>query len=994
MKNKGLIYFLTIIISFLSIYYLQFTFVSQRIQDEATQNARDLDGNIDFGKKQKYLDSIWNKPVYSLLTDFTYKEVKESELNLGLDLQGGMHVTLEVSPVDILKGLSSESKDPDFILAINNAKERVRGTQLNFISEFYSEFQQIAPNKNLSQIFATVSNRGRIGFDTSDSDILDIINEEVESAIDRSFNILRTRIDRYGTSQPNIQRLQGSGRIQIELPGVDNPERVRKLLQGVAKLEFWEVAEVSETEVFQTLQVIDQFAASQNILGIQDIGSDGESSQGEESDLEELFSENSQDNDVDETPSSDSLNQNLLNTTSPLLGNLRSDFGGLFYNLEDTIQINTIINDENVRKLIPSNIKFLWSVKPLSNITDANGNVTDIDGEAIELFIIKTSRGGKAPLTGEVITDARQDLDQSARPSISMQMNSNGAKNWRRLTSQNIGRRVAIVLDDFVYSAPFVQNEIPNGNSQITGNFTIEEAQDLANILKAGALPAPTTIVEDVVIGPTLGKVAQSQGIRSIVSGLMIVLLFMIFYYSGGGIVANFALFFNIFFILGILAQLSASLTLPGIAGIVLTIGMSIDANVLIFERIKEEIRNGANLKQAISNGYNKAYTSIIDANFTTFLVGLILYNLGQGPVKGFAVTLIIGIICSFFSAVFITRVIVEWFSRKGDKSSLRFSFPFSQNFLSSLNLNFLGRRRIAYIFSSTFIGLGIVSFIISGLTLGVDFKGGRSYVVTFNTSQDPTIIETGLQESFDNQGVEVKTFGSDNVLKITTSYLIDDDSDDADLVVRESLVGGLTSLTNQEFNEDETMVDDNSYTISSSSKVGATIADDIQNSSIYSGVLALIAIFIYILIRFRKWQFSIGAVVALFHDTLFVLSAFSIANLFGISYEVDQVFIAALLTIIGYSINDTVVVFDRVRENLGIKAGSEVIPVVNESINKTISRTLITSVTTFVVVLVLFLFGGPSLSGFSFALLIGIIIGTYSSIFVATPVFVDLIKR
>ena len=994
MKNKGLIYFLTIIISFLSIYYLQFTFVSQRIQDEATQNARDLDGNIDFGKKQKYLDSIWNKPVYSLLTDFTYKEVKESELNLGLDLQGGMHVTLEVSPVDILKGLSSESKDPDFILAINNAKERVRGTQLNFISEFYSEFQQIAPNKNLSQIFATVSNRGRIGFDTSDSDILDIINEEVESAIDRSFNILRTRIDRYGTSQPNIQRLQGSGRIQIELPGVDNPERVRKLLQGVAKLEFWEVAEVSETEVFQTLQVIDQFAASQNILGIQDIGSDGESSQGEESDLEELFSESSDDNDVDETPSLDSLNQNLLNTTSPLLGNLRSDFGGLFYNLEDTIQINTIINDENVRKLIPSNIKFLWSVKPLSNITDANGNVTDIDGEAIELFMIKTSRGGKAPLTGEVITDARQDLDQSARPSISMQMNSNGAKNWRRLTSQNIGRRVAIVLDDFVYSAPFVQNEIPNGNSQITGNFTIEEAQDLANILKAGALPAPTTIVEDVVIGPTLGKVAQSQGIRSIVSGLMIVLLFMIFYYSGGGIVANFALFFNIFFILGILAQLSASLTLPGIAGIVLTIGMSIDANVLIFERIKEEIRNGANLKQAISNGYNKAYTSIIDANFTTFLVGLILYNLGQGPVKGFAVTLIIGIICSFFSAVFITRVIVEWFSRKGDKSSLRFSFPFSQNFLSSLNLNFLGRRRIAYIFSSTFIGLGIVSFIISGLTLGVDFKGGRSYVVTFNTSQDPTIIETGLQEYFDNQGVEVKTFGSDNVLKITTSYLIDDDSDDADLVVRESLVGGLTSLTNKEFNEDETMVDDNSYTISSSSKVGATIADDIQNSSIYSGVLALIAIFIYILIRFRKWQFSIGAVVALFHDTLFVLSAFSIANLFGISYEIDQVFIAALLTIIGYSINDTVVVFDRVRENLGIKAGSEVIPVVNESINKTISRTLITSVTTFVVVLVLFLFGGPSLSGFSFALLIGIIVGTYSSIFVATPVFVDLIKR
>ena len=993
MNNKGLIYFLTFIISFLSIYYLQFTFVSQRIQNEATELSRDSEGNIDFNKKQKYLDSIWNKPVYNLISDFTYKEVKESELNLGLDLQGGMHVTLEVSPIDILKGLSSDSKDPDFLLAINNARDIVRGTQIDFISQFYSEFKSIAPNKNLAEIFATVSNRGRIGFDSSDNEILDIINGEIESAIDRSFNILRTRIDRFGTSQPNIQRLQGTGRIQIELPGVDNPERVRKLLQGVAKLEFWEVAELSETEIFQTLQIIDQFVASNNILGTQSDDNISDISI-EESDLEELFTENSDEQQLSDNEIEDTLSQDITNNSSPLLGNLRTDLGGLFYNIEDTLQINTIINNENVKKLIPSNIKFLWSVKSITSTIDANGQVNNIDGEVIELFIIRTSRGGNAPLTGEVITDARQDLDQSARPSISMQMNSNGAKEWRKLTSQNIGRRVAIVLDDFVYSAPFVQNEIPNGNSQITGNFTLEEAQDLANILKAGTLPAPTTIVEDVVIGPTLGKVAQSQGIRSIVSGLIIVLVFMIFYYSGGGIVANLALFFNIFFILGILAQLSASLTLPGIAGIVLTIGMSIDANVLIFERIKEEIRNGANLKQAISNGYSKAYTSIIDANFTTFLVGLILYNLGQGPVKGFAVTLIIGIICSFFSAVFITRVIVEYFSRKGDKSLLRFSFPFTQNFLSRVNLNFLSRRKIAYYFSSAFLGLGLISFILSGLTLGVDFKGGRSYVVTFDTMQDPTAIETGLQESFQNEGVEVKTFGSDNVLKITTSYLIDNDSDDADIIVRESLIQGLSSVTNLKFTKDDTMVDEKNFTISSSSKVGATIADDIQNSSLYSGILALIAIFLYILLRFRKWQFSTGAVVALFHDTLFVLSAFSIANLFGLSYEIDQVFIAALLTIIGYSINDTVVVFDRVRENLGIKAGSDVIPVVNESINKTISRTLITSLTTFVVVLVLFLFGGPSLSGFSFALLIGIIVGTYSSIFVATPVFVDLIKR
>ena len=987
MKNKGLIYFLTITISFLSIYYLQFTFVSQRIQGEATEISRDNEGNIDFKKKQKYLDSIWNKPVYNLVSDFTFKDIKESELNLGLDLQGGMHVTLEVSPVDILVGLSSNSQDPDFLQAISQARENIKGTQLDFISEFYSEFNAIAPQKNLAQIFATVSNRGRIGFDSSDSEILDIINEEVESAIDRSFNILRTRIDRFGTSQPNIQRLQGTGRIQIELPGVDNPERVRKLLQGVAKLEFWEVSELNETEVSQTIQIIDQFAVSQNILNNNLSEENTEIDNTSQSDdIESLLSGNTEN--IENTESVDDTEDNQLNnSSSPLLSNLRSEFGGLFYNLEDTMSINTILSDDKVQQLIPNTIKFLWAVKPTENTADPSDQV-------LELFVIKTSRGGKAPLTGEVITDARQDLDQSARPSISMQMNSNGAKNWRRLTSTNIGRRVAIVLDNYVYSAPFVQNEIPNGNSQITGDFTIEEAQDLANILKAGTLPAPTTIVEDVVIGPTLGKVAQSQGFQSIMAGLIIVLMFMIFYYSGGGIIANLALFFNIFFILGILAQLSASLTLPGIAGIVLTIGMSIDANVLIFERIKEELRNGANLKQAISNGYDKAFTSIIDANFTTLLVGLILYNLGQGPVKGFAITLIIGIICSFFSAVYITRVIVERLSRNGDKSSLRFSFPFSRNLLTSLKIDFLGRRKLAYYFSIGFISVGIISLIIKGLTLGVDFKGGRSYVVTFSEVQVPSEIENGLQQSFNNEGVEVKTFGSDNILKITTSYLINDDSDGADINVKNQLVSGLENITNLSFIEDDSMLDSENFTISSSSKVGATIADDIQNSSISSGIFALIAIFVYILIRFRKWQFSTGAVFALFHDTLFVISAFAIANLFGVSYEIDQVFIAALLTIIGYSINDTVVVFDRIRENLGIKAGSEMIPVVNESINKTISRTLITSMTTFIVVLVLFLFGGPSLSGFSFALLVGIIVGTYSSIFVATPVFVDLFKK
>ena len=990
MKNKGFIIFLTLLISFLSIYYLQFTFVSQNIQDEASEFSRDESGNINFNKKQKYLDSIWNVPVYSFIKDFTFKEIKETELNLGLDLQGGMHVTLEVSPIDIVKGLSGNNQDTDFNQALNNAKESIKGTQLNFVDEFYKEFKQISPQKNLALIFSTVSNRGRIDFDSSDDEILDIINFEVENAIDRSFNILRTRIDRFGTSQPNIQRLQGTGRIQIELPGVDNPERIRKILQGVAKLEFWEVSELNEPEVTRTLSLINQYILSKE----DQISLDQENNDlSEGQDLANLLvdSDDSSLSTSDTSSTGDNVLDSLQNSiSSPLFSLMKSEFGGLFYNVKDTITINNILNDDQVKLLVPPTLKFLWAVKPF----DTENIDLENEDDVLQLFAIKISRGGRAPLTGEVISDARQDLDQGSRPSISMQMNANGAKLWRKLTSNNINRRIAIVLDDYVYSAPVVQNEIPNGNSQITGNFTIDEAQDLANILKAGTLPAPTTIVEDVVIGPTLGKVAQQQGIKSILSGLIIVILFMIFYYARGGFVANVALFFNIFFILGILAQLSASLTLPGIAGIVLTIGMSIDANVLIFERIKEELRNGAILKQAISSGYNKAYTSIIDANATTLLVGIILYNLGQGPVKGFAVTLIIGIICSFFSAVFITRVIVEYLSKKGENSNLNFSFSFSRNFMSKMNFDFLSKRKIAYVFSSSFISFGIICYIIKGLVFGVDFNGGRSYVVSFDEQYNTSEMETSLSQVFDSKGVEVKTFGNSTTFKVTTSYLIDDESDDADLNVKTQLIKGLEQFTNKSFVEDDSRVDDKNFTISSSSKVGATIADDIKNSSYLSGVLALLVIFLYILIRFRKWQFSTGAVVALLHDTLFVLSAFSIANFFGFSYEVDQVFIAAILTIIGYSINDTVVVFDRIRETMGLKVGGNLIPLVNESINKTLSRTIITSMTTFIVVLVLFLFGGPSLGGFSFALLIGILIGTYSSVFVATPIMVELYKK
>lgn len=991
MKNKGGVVLLTIVVSILCVYYLSFTFVAQRVNQQAI-DAATVDNTTDYQKKQQYLDSVWNEPVYNLFgVDFTYKEIKETELNLGLDLQGGMHVTLEVSPVEIVKGISGNSTDPNFLKALDMAKESVKGTQLDFVTEFYNAYKELSPDKSLATVFATAANRGRISLSTSDEEVLDLINTEVDGAIERSFNILRTRIDRFGTSQPNIQRLQGTGRIQIELPGVDNPERVRKLLQGVAKLEFWEVYDMQE--IFPTLQAMNDVMVKEMKAELPEIsGEEAESTTSE--DLGDLLSDDSEEDslsadDLESQLASDStaVDSTFNSQVSPLFSLLKAQYG-LVYDLKDTAQVNRMLKNAKVQQVIPATIKFMWLVKPIKNQDELS---TD---EFLELYAIKSSRGGKAPLSGEVIVDARQDLDQRTQPAISMNMNATGAKKWKKLTGENTNRRIAIVLDNYVYSAPNVQGEIPNGSSQITGNFTLEEAKDLANILKAGSLPAPTTIVEDVVIGPTLGKVAQDQGMLSIFAGLAIVILFMIAYYSGGGMVANLALFFNVFFILGILAQLSAALTLPGIAGIVLTIGMSIDANVLIFERIKEELKNGAGLRQAISSGYGKAYSSIVDANVTTFLVGIILYTLGQGPVKGFAITLMVGIACSFFSAVFITRVIVEWMSKKGDNSKISFTTGLSKNALAGMNFDFISKRKFAYLFSSTFIAIGIIAMIVKGLTYGVDFTGGRSYVVAFDQPVESSALKVALGSSFDNQGVEVKTYGSNNVLKVTTSYMINDESDQADAQVKEALVSGVSEFTNLSYVQDDTKAAEGNFTIVSSSKVGATIAEDIKSASTESVVFALIVIFLYILVRFRKWQFGLGAIIALFHDTLFVLSAFAIANLLGFSFEVDQVFIAAMLTIIGYSINDTVVVFDRIRENLAIRTNSEMKDVFNESLNSTMNRTMITSITTLIVVVVLFIFGGAVLKGFSFALIVGILIGTYSSLFIATPIVVDLNKE
>jgi SecD/SecF fusion protein len=986
MRNKGFVIVLTIIITALCLYYLSFTFVSRGIQQDAIAYATDENGVINLAQKQAYLDSVWNKPVYNLFgLEFTYKEVKDNELNLGLDLQGGMHVTLEISPTELIRGLSGNNNDAAFNLALEKAREAQKSSTENFSTLFLNAYKQDNPGKSIAPIFATAANRGKVSISDSDETVLAFIEKEVDEAIDRSFTILRTRIDQFGTSQPNIQRLPGTGRIQIEIPGADNPQRVRKLLQGVAQLDFWEVIEPNEIYT-QLLAINDLLMKEQRAK--KSNASTKTTQQSETTDDVELTDLEKQLQAAQESDALDPLDSLSAGAMSALFS--KSLPPGFAYDVRDTMEINRIFARKDVQALLPRTVGVFWDAKPMKEAGPGR--------EVLSLNFVNIGRTGKAKLTGEAISDARQDFDEYARPSISMTMNAAGTKTWRKMTSdasnKNPKGRIAIVLDKYVYSAPSVINEIPNGNSQITGNFTIEEAKDLANVLKAGALPAPTRIVEQAIVGATLGKAAQAQGVISMLSGLAIVVIFMVAYYAKGGLVANMALIFNIFFVLGILAQLKSALTLPGIAGIVLTMGMAVDANVLIFERIREELRNGAKLKEAVSLGYKKAFSSIFDSNVTTFLTAAMLYWLGQGPIKGFAITLMVGIATSFFSAVYISRVVVEYLTRKGDESKVSFKSPLSKGVASELKINFIGLRKKAYIFSAAVIIIGMALVFTQGLNLGVDFKGGRSYVVSFNKPVEATEMKLALTQSFGGVSTEVKNYGSNNVMKVTTSWMIDDDSDEADDQVRDALISGLESYSGLSFIEDDSKVDDQHFSIGGSSKVGATIADDIKKSSLEAGIFSVLVIFLYIFVRFRKWQFSSGAIIAIVHDVLFVFSIFAIAKLFGIQFEVDQVFVAALLTIIGYSINDTVIIFDRIRENLGLGLSADKVKIFNTAINSTLNRTLITSGTTLIVVTVLLIFGGEVLRGFSFALFVGILIGTYSSVFIAAPSVLEFDKR
>src|SRR5687768_16932371 len=784
MQNKGLIIILTVVITALCLYYLSFTYVSRGVQDDAIHYATSKDGVVDLNKKQVYLDSVWNIPVYNLFgAEYTYKEVKDNELSLGLDLQGGMHVTLEVSPIDIIKGLSGNNQDSSFLKSLATARTQQSKSQESFSALFFEAFRSANPNKKLTSIFANASTKGRIASNDDDSKVIEVIDGEIENAIDRSFTILRNRLDQFGTSQPNIQRLPGTGRIQIEIPGADNPQRVRKLLQGVAKLEFWDVIDVS--------------TLNNSLLAINDVlvkeakstatTPTSETTPAKSEDLSALLGDStktaSDTTKADASKGLDSL-QNL--NVSPIFS-LSTPPGTFRYDVKDTAKINSIFKRSDIKTLLPRNVGVFWANKPDQ---DQSGK------EALELFFLDIRRDGKAKLDGTVITEARSDLDEFAQPAVSMNMNATGTRIWAKWTAEASSKspkgRIAIVLDNTVYSAPSVNGEIPNGNSQIAGNFTPEEAKDLANVLKAGSLPAPTKIVEEAIIGPTLGEVARGQGLFSVVCGLALVVVFMIAYYGKAGAVANLSLVFNLFFVLGILAQLDAALTLPGIAGIVLTMGMAVDANVIIYERIREEIRNGRRLREAIDQGFKRSFATIFDSNITTFLTALMLYLFGQGAVKGFAITLMVGIATTFFTAVYISHVVIDWIvAKKGDNSNIHFKTFISGFVVSTANVNFVGRRKLAYIFSGAVIGIGIVLIAVQGLNYGVDFKGGRAYVVTFQDPVDATELKTDLTSSFEGSGTEVKNFGGNNIVKVVTSYIIDDDGEAADEKVKSILISG-----------------------------------------------------------------------------------------------------------------------------------------------------------------------------------------------------------
>ena len=973
MHNNGLIRTFAILFVFVSIYQLSFTFIATQKEAEAKEFAiskysEDVPDFIELRDRAStnYLDSIGGISLFGFTS---YNDAKGKELNKGLDLKGGINVILQISVKDILKGLAENSKNPAFTQALSKSDALQQRSNDPYIESFFIAFEELSGEVNLANpdIFANRTLSDEITFQMTDQEVQPILRRKVDESIISAFEVLRKRIDKFGVTQPNIQRLGNSGRILVELPGAKDVDRVKNLLQSTAQLEFW--------ETHKNNQFMNFLAQANEYLKTIAVDQINNTEEDEKSSIDDLLAD---------VEAQDSTSIVSINPLLDLIVGYGFQGGPVLaqFASKDSEKVMGYLDTPEVRKLLPRNLRytrFAWG-KPEQN------------SEIIELYALKSNRDDIAPLSGGVVVDAMQSYDMSGSPAVSMQMNSQGARTWEAMTGKAFREttNIAIVLDDIVYSAPGVSSgPISGGRSEITGNFSLNEAIDLANVLRAGKLPAAAEIIQSEIVGPSLGKEAIQSGIYSFIIALILVLVWMVFYYGFAGIFADIALVLNILLIFGILAGLGAVLTLPGIAGVVLTIGISVDANVLIFERIREELKKGKGLRKSVADGFNNALSSILDANITTGLTALILFVFGTGPIKGFATTLLIGIATSLFTAIFITRLFIDARNEKGRRVSM--GTKLTQSLLSNINLSFLEKRKIAYVISSLILTTSLISLSFQGLNQGVDFVGGRSYTIRFDKIISPNAVQSTLINTLGS--AEVKTFGNENQLKITTKYKVDVEGLAVDNEIQNILYNSLLSFLPDGYTYDQFVngSDDKQVGIMSSIKVGPTIADDIKKNSFLAVIGSLIVVFLYILLRFRRWQFSLGAVAAVFHDVLIVLGVFSLTYKFmPFSMEINQAFIAAILTVIGYSLNDTVVVFDRIREFVGEHSKWKFNKTVNAALNSTLSRTLNTSLTTLIVLLAIFIFGGESIRGFMFALIVGVIVGTYSSVFIATPVMFD----
>ena len=978
MQNKGFVKIFAALLTLVCLFYLSFSFVTRHYTNKAKELAKG-----DAKVEQNYLDSLANEKVY--FGNWTLKDCREMEIGLGLDLKGGMNVILEVSVPDVIKLLADNKTDETFNQALSNAAKQAVSSQDDVITLFVNEYHKLAPESRLAELFATQQLKDKVNQKSTDAEVEKVLREEVKAAIDNSFNVLRTRIDHFGVVQPNIQSLEDKmGRIMVELPGVKEPERVRKLLQGSANLEFWETYDAREIAPYM------QAADNQLRLLLADAATEEVAEEAApalstaDSLAAALKGETAATVDMAQIKKEHPLLAVLQvsNASSPVIG---------YANYKDTAEVNRYLAMPEVKETLPKNLRLLWSV---------SASEFDPLAQTFELYGIKmTERNGKAPLEGDVMVDAKDDFDQYGKPCVNMSMNTDGARRWAQLTKQNIGKWIAIVLDGYVYSAPVVQNEITGGSSIITGNFTPDQTKDLANVLNSGKMPAPAHIVQEDIVGPSLGQASINAGVISFIVALIVLMIYMCAMYGLiPGMVANSALILNLFFTLGILASFQAALTMSGIAGIVLALGMAVDANVLIYERTKEELRAGKGVKKALADGYSNAFSAIFDSNLTSIITGIILFNFGTGPIRGFATTLIIGILISFFTAVFLTRLVYEYFMNKDKWQNITFTTGLSKNLMQNVHFDFMGRAK-TWLTVAAVAAVVCIGFLATrGLSKSIDFTGGRNFKVQFENQVEPEQIRELIADKFGDANVSVIAVGTDGkTVRISTNYRIEEEGNNVDSEIEAYLYEALKPVLTQDISL-ETFIDRDNYTggsIISSQKVGPSIAEDITTSAIWSVVLALLAIGLYILIRFRNIAYSIGSIVALAFDTLIILGMYSIFwGILPFSLEIDQTFIGAVLTAIGYSINDKVVIFDRVREFFGLYPKRDKMQLFNDSLNSTLARTINTSVSTLIVLLCIFILGGDSIRSFAFAMILGVVFGTLSSLFIASPIAYSIMKR